>query len=98
MLFFDLDGTLIDSSTGIIRCIACALEKMGHPGLPPQELLGWIGPALRVSFGHLFDDPATHGRRQCETRAAGTAHHRFIAVRRDVRRRGRRQRRWRQPQ
>lgn len=56
-LFFDLDGTLIDSVTGITRCVAYALERMGHPGLPDAELRGWIGPALRVSFGRLFDDP-----------------------------------------
>lgn len=58
MLFFDLDGTLVDSSVGITRCVAHALEGMGHPGLPASALRGWIGPALRVSFGALFDDPA----------------------------------------
>jgi phosphoglycolate phosphatase len=54
-LFFDLDGTLIDSVVGITRCVAYALERMGHPGLPEAELRRWIGPALRVSFGQLFD-------------------------------------------
>lgn len=62
VLFFDLDGTLIDSSTGVTRCIAYSLENMGHPGLPQQELLGWIGPALRVGFGQLLDDPADIAR------------------------------------
>ena len=57
-LFFDLDGTLIDSAIGITRCVAYSLERMGHPGLPDAELRRWIGPALRVSFGKLFDDPA----------------------------------------
>lgn len=57
-LFFDLDGTLIDSAVGITRCVAHALERMGHPGLPEAALRGWIGPALRVSFGRLFADPA----------------------------------------
>lgn len=57
-LFFDLDGTLIDSAVGITRCVAHALERMGHPGLPKAALRGWIGPALRVSFGRLFADPA----------------------------------------
>lgn len=55
-LFFDLDGTLIDSAIGITRCVAYALERMGHPGLPERELRAWIGPALRVSFGALFAD------------------------------------------
>lgn len=57
-LFFDLDGTLIDSAVGITRCVAHALERMGHPGLPEAALRGWIGPALRVSFSRLFADPA----------------------------------------
>ena len=56
--FFDLDGTLIDSAVGITRCVAYALERMGHPGLPESQLRGWIGPALRVSFGKVFDDAA----------------------------------------
>lgn len=53
-LFFDLDGTLIDSAVGITRCVAYALEGMGHSGVPEHELRGWIGPALRVSFGKVF--------------------------------------------
>jgi phosphoglycolate phosphatase len=53
-LFFDLDGTLIDSAVGITRCVAYSLDRMGHPGLPEDELRGWIGPALRVSYGNLF--------------------------------------------
>jgi phosphoglycolate phosphatase len=54
-LFFDLDGTLIDSAIGITRCVAYSLERMGHPGLPDTELRRWIGPALRVSYAKLFD-------------------------------------------
>ncbi|MGO4778328.1 HAD family hydrolase, partial [Lysobacter sp. 2RAB21] len=30
-LFFDLDGTLIDSSVGITRSISYALEQLRHP-------------------------------------------------------------------
>lgn len=56
-LFFDLDGTLIDSAVGITRCVAYSLERMGHPGLGDTELRRWIGPALRVSYGRLFDAP-----------------------------------------
>jgi phosphoglycolate phosphatase len=57
-LFFDLDGTLIDSAVGITRCVAYSLERMGHPGLPEEELRSWIGPALRVSYGKLFASAA----------------------------------------
>ena len=34
VLFFDLDGTLIDSAVGITRCVAYALERMQQP-VPP---------------------------------------------------------------
>lgn len=56
ILFFDLDGTLIDSSVGITRSIAYALERLGHPVPDADALRGWIGPALRTSFQPLLGD------------------------------------------
>lgn len=56
ILFFDLDGTLIDSAIGITRCVAYALEKSGEPIPPESELRRWIGPPLRDSFGPLLRD------------------------------------------
>ncbi len=57
-LFFDLDGTLIDSQVGITTCIAYALQKMEHPVPARETLLGWIGPSLRTTFAPLFIEPA----------------------------------------
>ncbi|MGY1423979.1 HAD hydrolase-like protein [Lysobacter sp. A289] len=57
-LFFDMDGTLIDSAVGITRCVAHALTQMNVAVPPQSELRRWIGPSLRTSFGPLFDDPA----------------------------------------
>ncbi len=56
VLFFDLDGTLIDSAVGITRCVAYALEKMEQPVPGDAELRKWIGPALRTSFAPVFGD------------------------------------------
>jgi len=56
VLFFDLDGTLIDSAVGITRCVAYALEKMEQPVPGDAELRKWIGPALRTSFTPVFGD------------------------------------------
>lgn len=56
MLFFDLDGTLIDSAVGITRCVAYALERLDHPVPSDAELRRWIGPALRISFAPLLGD------------------------------------------
>src|SRR4249919_3791669 len=58
ILFFDLDGTLIDSAVGITRCVAYALEKLGEPVPADAELRRWIGPSLRDSFGPLLGDAA----------------------------------------
>jgi phosphoglycolate phosphatase len=55
-LFFDLDGTLIDSAVGITRCVAYALERLDHPVPSDAELRRWIGPALRISFKPLLGD------------------------------------------
>lgn len=57
-LFFDLDGTLIDSATGITRCVAHALTRMRLPVPDERVLRGWIGPSLRHSFSPLLNDPA----------------------------------------
>ncbi|HEY0502780.1 MAG TPA: HAD hydrolase-like protein [Lysobacter sp.] len=57
-LFFDMDGTLIDSAVGITRCVEHALVAMGLPVPPQEELRRWIGPALRTSFGPLLNDEA----------------------------------------
>ena len=56
-LFFDLDGTLIDSAVGITRCVAHALAQLDHPVPPEAELRRWIGPPLRTSFAPLLVDP-----------------------------------------
>lgn len=56
ILFFDLDGTLIDSAVGITRCVAYALEQLAHPVPAEAELRGWIGPSLRTSFTPLLGD------------------------------------------
>jgi len=56
-LFFDLDGTLIDSAVGIARCVAYALEQLDEPVPDEAALRRWIGPPLRTSFGPLLGDP-----------------------------------------
>ena len=52
LILFDLDGTLIDSEIGIVDSIQYALERLGAPIPPREELRAWIGPPLRVTFPH----------------------------------------------
>jgi phosphoglycolate phosphatase len=70
-LLFDLDGTLTDSQSGIIRSIRHALVENGLTA-PPAESLRWvIGPPILKTFakllgeesGHLFD-PVVHSYRE----------------------------------
>lgn len=52
-LFFDLDGTIVDSSPGIYASIAYSLEKMGREPLSPEVLRTFIGPPLLDSYLNL---------------------------------------------
>ncbi|KWV16896.1 HAD-IA family hydrolase [Xanthomonas translucens] len=53
-LFFDLDGTLVDSEAGIVGSIRHAFAALGRPAPAPQQLRAWIGPPLRDSFKDYF--------------------------------------------
>lgn len=49
-LFFDLDGTLTDSSEGITKCAQLALRHFDIPAEELSALRVFIGPPLRESF------------------------------------------------
>lgn len=53
-IFFDLDGTLTNSSEGIIRSLRYAFDSMGFERPPLETLKKFIGPPLNVSFHELF--------------------------------------------
>lgn len=55
ILFFDLDGTLTDSSEGITKSIQIALGKMGVECKDRNELRKYIGPPLTVSMSDYFE-------------------------------------------
>lgn len=42
-LFFDLDGTLVDSAAGVALALNTALEETGLPGFELATVRGWIG-------------------------------------------------------
>ena len=49
-LLFDLDGTLINTGPGIMRCAAYALQKAGISVNDPGSLRVFVGPPLSSSF------------------------------------------------
>ena len=49
-IFFDFDGTLVDTSEGIFYSLAYALECMGETAMSEQDMRRFIGPPLEWSF------------------------------------------------
>ena len=52
-LIFDLDGTLTDPLTGILRCMNYALSSHNHPVISENELKPYIGPPLEIGLSEL---------------------------------------------
>lgn len=53
-LFFDLDGTLMESGEGIMRCAQHTLQHFGIHIDNLKELLPFVGPPLEDSFRHFY--------------------------------------------
>jgi len=51
-VLWDVDGTLVDASDGILRRLTITLEHFGLPAPTRAELVHWIGPPLYESFQH----------------------------------------------
>lgn len=64
--FFDLDGTLIDSSPGITHSVQYALAHCGITPPPEEELTCFIGPPLLDSFCKYFGMTREEGLRAVE--------------------------------
>ena len=49
-IFFDLDGTLMDSSIGIHNGFTYTFEQLGVPSPDAKTIRGFMGPPLETSF------------------------------------------------
>ncbi|MFT4220426.1 MAG: HAD hydrolase-like protein [Microbacterium sp.] len=49
-VLWDLDGTIVDASEGILRRLRATMRHVGHPEVTRAELAHWIGPPLFDSF------------------------------------------------
>jgi phosphoglycolate phosphatase len=49
-VLWDVDGTLVDASEGILRRLTITLTHFGKPAPTRPELVHWIGPPLYDSF------------------------------------------------
>ena len=49
-VLFDVDGTLLDTSEGIVKSVKETIEHFGLPCTPDEDLLKFIGPPIEWSF------------------------------------------------
>ncbi|WP_438354742.1 HAD hydrolase-like protein [Microbacterium sp. CJ88] len=49
-ILWDVDGTVVDASEGILRRLGIATRHFGHPEVTRAELVHWIGPPMFDSF------------------------------------------------
>lgn len=51
---FDLDGTLIDTSEGILSSVRYTIDYFGFEGLSEKSIADFIGPPIQVSFSRAY--------------------------------------------
>lgn len=54
MVIFDMDGTLADTSPGILNCVRYTQKKMGLPEISYEQMLSHVGPPMEESYGKNF--------------------------------------------
>ncbi|MCK5126595.1 MAG: HAD-IA family hydrolase [candidate division Zixibacteria bacterium] len=71
-IIFDLDGTLIDSSRGVIAATNYALESLGVEARSDDEIKGYIGHPLDEMFPAFCDKPLTELKAKFQEKARDT--------------------------
>lgn len=66
LYIFDLDGTLVDTSPGIMETVRWVEQELGIEPLPQQQLRGFIGPPLEDSFRRYYNAPPDQAGRMVE--------------------------------
>ena len=66
-LLFDFDGTLADTSEGIVRCTQATLKEMGLPASTPARIRATIGLPLGQCFERGTDTPPERIDEACLT-------------------------------
>lgn len=68
-LIFDLDGTLIDSSEGIVDAVNYSLRMMAQPEQPSERIKKYIGYPLSQMYADFTDIPSSELYRHFRVRA-----------------------------
>lgn len=53
-VIFDVDGTLLDTTEGVLASVGYTIKKHGLPELSYEQLLQFIGPPIQNSFAKLY--------------------------------------------
>lgn len=54
-VIFDLDGTILDTTEGILESVKFTAKELGYPELSYKEILNFIGPPVQLSFRKYYD-------------------------------------------
>lgn len=74
-ILWDVDGTVIDASEGILERLTRTLTDFGLPAPRREELAHWIGPPISVTFQQYAGlSPARAAEAVVHYRAIGRAH------------------------
>lgn len=66
-IFFDFDGTLADTTEGIVQCTLVTLQKLGLPASTPERIRSVIGLPLTGCFARGTDTPPERIDEACAT-------------------------------
>ena len=69
-LIFDLDGTLIDSSAGVVEAVNYSLKMVGAPPQEAAAIKKFIGYSLATMYPHFTDAPYDELRRHFRVKAS----------------------------
>ncbi len=50
VVLFDLDGTLLDTTEGVLESAIYAAKTLGYQELPYDKMLSFVGPPIQMSF------------------------------------------------
>lgn len=54
LIVFDMDGTIADTSLGIINCVKYTQKKLNLPEIKFEQILSHIGPPMEESYARNF--------------------------------------------
>lgn len=81
LVIFDLDGTLMDTSSGILMAVKDTIKDHGMPGLSEEKIRTFIGPPIQWSFEAQYGISKEEAQRMADTfRALYSTKHLLGAV------------------